>query len=257
MPYSETYIGTTDGTTGNEVVDTAELLPVGYPELAAAYMREIGDGGAADRIGTTISPPTFSARIKPPAKVGGLDYLIYAQYIHSIQRGSYFFQDLATVPLADTLDVPHGLGEVPDFVFVGLRANPGIASTFNWAVTVIDDINISIENWSAVAEITLTLFALTAHSILADLIVGPFDMTIAGLAEVDQAHGLVWPGSGTAIIPGVVSAFPYAAGGVVEPTGGPIMTNIPDDTEWHFGGNDATADLILRTYGMYPHSIQQ
>lgn len=259
MAYTETYEGTTDGTVGDHVVDTSALQPEGVPDIAVPFMREVGDGGASDRIAVLRDPANDQVLIAPPAKVGGLDFLLYGQYPHSIQRSELelFLADSEVIGAAGTLDVPHGLGVVPDFVSVVLQLNPGIAAAYDWAVTAIDDTNISLKNWQAAGTVTVTIIAIKAHSIFSELVVGPFDMTLAGVAQVDQVHGLVWPGSDTAIIPGLVSAFPYSAGGVVQPVGGPIVTSLPDDTEWHFDGNDALADLILRTYGMYPHSIQQ
>ena len=72
---------------------------------------------------------------------------------------------------------------------------------------------------------------------------------IAGLGEVTVPHGL-------GRTPDVVAVTPYAAGGVVEPSGMPILSSAPDDTNIYVANVDAAADMIVAIFAQATHSIQ-
>jgi len=251
---------TTDGTTG--VVDRPVPDPDEDMQVLSAFLREPGDGGLDDRIGvnTDTTPDNYS--VEPPAKVGGLD-------VYSLCRSPWFpfrfwYQQIdigwsqwgSVVEANDvaTIDISAlGLADPPPLLSVTLRHRP--TNAVNWAVTAITKDGVSFKNWHATEDINVNLWVCVPHSIESPIATaGPFDMTLNGVGEVDQAHGLVDP-QGNPLTPDAVFGFPYSAGGVVEPKGCPVMTSMPDETEIHFGNSGADT-LVLRTYAQRTHSIQ-
>lgn len=71
--------------------------------------------------------------------------------------------------------------------------------------------------------------------------------------EVLQPHGL--SANGLPLTPDIVTAFPWSPGGLVEPTGIPILSTLPTNTEFGMR-NVAGAQLTARCYVRRTHSLQ-
>lgn len=250
-----TLLGITDGSTDPVAVDVS-AKPYGYgiasgiPSLWQAWQTQDADGEAADRIAAALGVAPYVA-VRPPAKAGGLaGCLLHAIQLHSAlgvlgATGPGYFADAVTLPATDTLDVPHGLGVVPDQEFVIATS---IEDGTNWAVTAIDDTNVSLKNWGG-DPVELLIMCRMLHSIEALHWSDRMTFAVAGVATTSVAHGLGVP------VP-YVFAYPYAAGGLVEPIGSVLL--VPsDDTSIGLSGNHATTACTWRGFATAPHSIQQ
>jgi len=238
----------TDGNAGDNEVDI-DALP-DWPVYGFAIACDVPTNGKADRLGAYLDYDPDKLIVDCPPKVGGLPVYTWSRTKHSIlQRDAQSGGSYQTVPANDTLVFPHNLGGVPDAWFATLYERP--VNEVNWAVIAVDDTNMTLKNWHATEDILVQMGLWRHHSIQNPAESMPMLLTtqIAGLGEVTVPHGL-------GRTPDVVAVTPYAAGGVVEPSGMPILSSAADDTNIYVANVDAAADMIVAIFAQATHSIQ-
>lgn len=230
-----------------------EVIPTPTLPGDAQAITAIPIGGTvalADRIALDVDPGAAQLDVIPPPVPIPPGALLYAaRYLHSLPAGARAAVGQVVVPAGapGVASFIHALGALPDFASV--VPGVGIVAGTDWAMTVMDANQFDFANWDVANPVTLNCYAHLLHSLDTPLqSSGPFDLVLAGVAPVVQAHGL-------GRIPDYIGIFPWSPG-VAQPAGIACLSVPPDAVDVSVEGNFALADMTARCYLQATHSIQ-
>jgi len=214
------------------------------------------DDGVNGRMGWNPDHLAQSINVRPPVfAVGNLQYQVCAYEVHTIGVDPLLINaDSINVPAGTTQSWVHGLRDPHDLsqpglpIFVDAYIVSPVVLGADWAVTEITDTQISVKNWSG-DDLAIFLLANTGHTFGRGEFGGPYDVGIVNSAEGSVPHGL-------GEMPRILSSFPWAPDGLVQPQGMELMSRWADETNVYMAGTGATSNLTSRMYGWIPHSIQ-